>query len=109
MTNKTSMKEENGDTWTITLQSDRCCYCMPVLKADDDYLCQHPKNDGKECAEGLCPVASEQAVEAESDRCCYCVPALKAESRCPKCGETEPVLKCEQCGHTFPRAALIEH
>ena len=23
------------------------------------------------------------------------------ETRCPKCGETEPVLCCEQCGHTF--------
>ena len=25
-----------------------------------------------------------------------------ADIRCPKCGETEPVFCCENCGHTFP-------
>lgn len=28
-----------------------------------------------------------------------------AESRCPKCGETEPVLHCENCGHKYNRTA----
>lgn len=27
------------------------------------------------------------------------------ESRCPECGETEPVLCCENCGHNWSRTA----
>jgi len=30
------------------------------------------------------------------------------EIRCPKCGENEPVLCCENCGHTWPRTEEIK-
>jgi len=29
--------------------------------------------------------------------------AVEADAKCPKCGEPEPVMHCEQCGHTFNR------
>lgn len=55
------MVNENEDIWKIIIQSDECPFCTPTFKADDDYICMHTKNVGKECVEGLCPAASQCA------------------------------------------------
>ena len=64
----------------------------------------HPKLDPDE------PCIAFEAYEAAT----YCSAMLQPpnkplkqmrESRCPQCGETEPVLCCENCGHKWSRTA----
>ena len=60
-------KMENED-WKIIIDSEHCPFCVQDLTAHEWY-CDHSQNKGKECAEGLCPVSSQQKDSA--DNRCY--------------------------------------
>jgi len=78
--------------WEIKLNSDECQYCEPPFQPDGSYLCRYPggKNWGKECLKELCPIASQQGVEAGVEsRCIFCKEVLPRVDRCPKCSQDQ--------------------
>ena len=58
---------ENED-WKIIIDSEHCPFCVQDLTAHEWY-CDHSQNKGKECAEGLCPVFSQQKDAADECTC----------------------------------------
>ena len=47
------------------------------------------------------PLISEKSYCTVCGRDIYAVAHPPAPITCPKCGESEPVMQCEKCGHNF--------
>ena len=57
------MENEN---WKIIIDDKHCPFCVQDLTANEWY-CTYSRNNEKECAEGLCPVSSQQSNSADNE------------------------------------------
>ena len=80
--NKAKIEGVYDEFYTIKMWKVRCSECWVMTYPDTKEKVINLWNTRKE---------NESGVEAD------------AESRCPNCGESDPVLCCENCGHKWSR------